>query len=117
MTEKIDTSKWPDALLDNEGYPTEEYLKFIREYNPCVMPIMNFVEGILQDGWYMSDWGFVLRKAYKGKRKLELHTGGWSGNEDTIQAILSNHWLTYNTMKYVQWRTGGHYYFEINLKD
>lgn len=113
MEQKIDTRNLPDTLLDEEGYPTEEYLKFIREYSDCVMPILNFVEGILQDGWYFGDWGFILHKRYGGKRKLELHTGGWSGNEDTIEAILSNIHLTHGKMKYLQWRAGGHYYFEI----
>lgn len=102
----------PDILLDNEGYPIDEFLKFIKYYTPERMPILNFIE-ILCDGWYFGDWGYKLHRKYAGKRKFELHTGGWSGNEATIEAVLSNIYLTHFTMRYVKWFTGGHYYFEI----
>ena len=107
--------KIPKTLLDEEGYPTEEYLQFIRDYTNETMPIMDFVE-ILQDGWHFSDWGFKLHRKYAGKRKLELHTGGWSGNEEIISAIVNNVYLTSFKMKYKKWHTGGHYYFEITIK-
>ena len=104
----------PAVLLDNDGYPTEEWLQFIKSYKPDEsLPLLTFVEMVLVDGWYMSDWGFKLHKKYKDKCKLELHTGGWSGNEETIAAIKSNMWLTHFQMRYVMWRTGGHYYFEL----
>ena len=104
----------PAVLLDNDGYPTEEYIKFIKDYTSETMPIINFVLGVLQDGWYFGDWGFKLKRKYRGIRKLELHTGGWSGNEEIIYAIKSNLWLTDFKMKYVKWYTGGHFYFEIS---
>jgi len=97
-------------LLDCNGYPTSEFLKFIKDYK--TMPIMEFLE-ILRDGWHFRDNGFRLKRKYKGKRKLELHTGGWSGNEETISSILSNTYLTHFKMRYVRWEAGGHYYFEI----
>ena len=106
----------PDVLLDDEGYPTTEWLQYIKSYKPDEsLPLLTFVEMVLVDGWYMSDWGFKLHKKYKGKRKLELHTGGWSGNEETIAAIKSNMWLTHFQMRYVMWKTGGHYYFELSV--
>jgi len=102
----------PNTLLDGEGYPTKEYLRFIKDYTDKTMPIMDFVS-ILQDGWHFSDWGFKLHRKYGGKRKLELHTAGWSGNEEIIYVIKENIYLTHFKMKYVKWYTGGHYYFEI----
>lgn len=105
----------PTVLLDNEGYPTDEWLQYIKNYKPDEsLPLLRFVE-IIQDGWWMSDWGFKLHRKYKGKRKLELHTGGWSGNEEIISAIKSNMWLTQFHMRCVMWRTGGHYYFELTV--
>lgn len=105
----------PQVLLDSDGYPTKEWLRFIKLYKPSdEIPIMSFV-ALLMDGWWAADWGIVLHKKYKGKRKLELHTGGWSGNEDIIDAILANIYLTHFAMRYIKWLTGGHYYFEINL--
>ena len=102
-------------LLDDEGYPTEEWLQFIRNYKPDEsLPLIQFVEEVLVDGWWMPDWGFKLHRKYGGKRKLELHTGGWSGNEEVIDAILSNIWLIHCKMRYLMWKAGGHYYFELN---
>jgi hypothetical protein len=106
--------KQPDILLDDEGYPTEEYLQFIRDYTHETMNIIDFVN-VLSDGWYFGDWGFNLGRKYKGTRKLQLHTGGWSGNEKIINAILSNIYLTHCEMKYIKWHVGGHYYFEIKI--
>jgi len=102
----------PDVLHNKSGYPTEKFLSFIRNYTPKVMPIFDFLI-ILKNEWYASNWGFKMHNKYDKKRKLELHTGGWSGNEELIQAIKANPYLTSFTMKYVSWKTGGHFYFEI----
>lgn len=106
----------PDRLLDADGYPTPEWLKYISDYTDKVMPIMQFVQCVLIDGWHFSEWGFRLHRTRNGIRKLELHTGGWSGNEETIMAILGNIYLTHFKMQYVKWTRGGHYYFEIKVK-
>lgn len=104
----------PDELLDNEGYPTDEWLEFLRKYNPgSNEEALKFVKEVLPDGWYYWVWGVKLRRKYRGRRILELHTGGWSGNEDVINAMLSNMYLTGIYMQYMKWYRGGHYYFEI----
>jgi hypothetical protein len=100
--------------LDNDGYPTDEWISFIKNFDNKTMPIMEFVE-LLRNNWWMSDWGFNLQRKYNGIRKLFLSTGGWSGNEETINAILSNFWLR-NLLGYTQWNRGGHYIFEIPVK-
>ena len=44
----------PAVLLDDEGYPTEEWLQYIKNYKPDEsLPLLNFVEMVLVDGWYM----------------------------------------------------------------
>ena len=108
--------KLPKEVMDDGGYPTQEFLDFVKQYEPDdSLPLVTFVEKVLVDAWWSSDWGFKLHRKYRGIRKLELHTGGWSGNEETIGAITSNIYLTHFKMKYVMWRTGGHYYFEIRV--
>lgn len=98
---------------DNEGYPTDEFLDYVRDTEfRTTEDIMEFVE-TLRDVWYFGGWGFKLHRKYKGVRKLELHTGGWSGNEQIIEAMKENIWLTHFKMSYVRWETGGHHYFEI----
>ncbi|MFA5067990.1 MAG: hypothetical protein WC466_08180 [Candidatus Izemoplasmatales bacterium] len=95
-----------------KGYPTKKYLQMIKDYDGNQMPIMDFVD-IVCKNWNHGDIGYKLHKKHKGKRKFELHTLGWSGNEEIIQKIIKNIYLTHFLMKYYKWETGGHYYFEI----
>lgn len=102
-------------FLDVSGYPTEEYLQFIRDYKPDVMPIEDFLK-IIFSSWYHGAYGYSLGRAYKGVKKLELHTLGWSGNEDVIEVLLSNTYLTHFSLQYKKWETGGHYYFNVPIQ-
>jgi len=94
-------------LLDSEGYPTEEALSYIEKYD-CLKN--GFIEliNLIEEMWWMSDWGFKLT----GKRnlKLELHTGGWSGNESIIYVLHTNFFWSMCWVKSIR---GGHYWFEI----
>lgn len=107
------TPELPNDLLDNEGYVTDEWLEFIKAYQPSEeLPYLKFLE-LIRQTWWQSDWGFVLHRKYKGIRKLELHTGGWSSNELIFGAMRSNIYLTHFKLRYVMWKTGGHHYFEL----
>ena len=44
---------------------------------------------------------------------IEFHTGGWSGAEELIAAMLEHFWIRYFHTK---WSRGGHYTFEIPTK-
>jgi len=100
----------PENFIDDEGYPTNEILQWIKDFDPQIMSFINFVE-ILHKCWWMDDWGFVFKRKYKNKRTLELHTGGWSGNENIIRALKSN--FFFFSMTWQKTYVGGHYYFEI----
>ncbi len=61
---------------------------------------------LLRDIWWNSDWGIVQ----KGN-ELQLHTGGWSENEDIMNI------LKYSLFWALSWEKterGGHYYFNLN---
>jgi hypothetical protein len=104
-----------EPLKDHEGYPTDECLEFIRTYKPSeFMPLIKFVEEYLQEAWWMPERQFVLHRKYAGVRKLELHTGGWSGNEDIIRTLQENR-ILWVMMRYYMWKAGGHYYFRISI--
>lgn len=102
MTQK-DLAKWPNEALDDDGYPTEEALQFIENYDiaqDSPEGLIKFIEEI----WYHGDWGFI-----QDGDKLELHTGGWSGNEDVIRSLQKTFFWTFF---WESSRRGGHYYFD-----
>ena len=103
-------------MPDKDGYPTEEELKKIEtwDFNRPIEELLDFLESI----WWMSDWGFKRKNGrieFSKKKciKLELHTAGWSGNEDIIRSLqkLRPIWWMY----WVSSHRGGHYYFEIPM--
>ena len=98
-----------------EGYPEDFELRKIQKWNTSdVINLIDFIESI----WWTPDWGFrkTWGKDHIHKKRhvinLELHTGGWSGNEDVINALLKN--TMFKIMWYSQWNRGGHYRFEID---
>ena len=102
--------------MEEYEYPTDEQLDRIKQWDTLaigVKPLVEYVESL----WWAPDWGFKLRDGYiqwdrRRAKKLELHTGGWSGNEDIIGALRSSFfWFLY-------WQKslrGGHYWFTIPL--
>ena len=96
--------------MDVNGYPTDKELKTIETWFPDEKPIIELLE-YLEELWWCSEWGYKLT----GKRilKLELHTGGWSGNESIIEALEKN--FTFWSMYWQKTIRGGHYYFRIPL--
>ena len=85
--------------MDENGYPDEEELEKIRTWDPTdPLGLLAFVCA----RWHFGDWGWHV----KG-HTYHLSTGGWSGNEDLINAMQANYvfWaLCWHTS-----RRGGHY--------
>jgi hypothetical protein len=91
-----------ELTLDEDGYPTESLLEYVRTY-PLIEKGPEELLRVLESNWYFGDWGFE----HSGDL-LELHTGGWSGNEEMIRALKENFfWNLY----WESSRRGGHYYF------
>lgn len=72
----------------------------------------------LRDLWqyktyFVENWG--LDHIYKKNPVLllELHTAGWSGNEDIIEELEKN--MLFWNMWWWKTERGGHYYFEIDF--
>jgi len=82
--------------VNNDEYPTEKELEIVKEWDILKNGVGGLLEHI-ESIWWCPDWGFKL----SGKRvfRLELHTGGWSGNEDIIEALKSNNlfWVMFNS--------------------
>jgi len=96
-----------------DEYPEENELKQIRNWEIAGKDTTNenlhsniqeLIE-FIQERWRYTGNYFQLNGRY-----LELHTGGWSGNEDIIHALRLNlFWMIY-WQKSVR---GGHYYFKL----
>jgi len=92
-------------------YLTEEELDKIKCWDvntkERVFELLDYIE----DLWQYSDSGFKRRG--KNVIGLQLHTGGWSGNESIIDALRDNtlFWSSY----WISAHRGGHYYFKIKL--
>ena len=92
-------------------YLTEEELDKIKCWDvntkERVFELLDYIE----DLWQYSDSGFKRRG--KNVIGLQLHTGGWSGNESIIDALRDNtlFWSSY----WISAHREGHYYFKIKL--
>lgn len=89
-------------MPDDNGYPTQEELTKIATWPLQDIPgLMRYIGSL----WFWPDYWRV-----RG-RFVYAHTGGWSGNEDIVEAMMENvvFWG-------ITWRLslrGGHFKFEI----
>ena len=78
------------AELGNDGYPTEATLSAIRGYEVATDA----------DRWELLEhvaalWSYPIYITMERPHFARFSTGGWSGNEDLIEALRDNHtfWL------------------------
>jgi hypothetical protein len=92
-------------------YPTKSELTKITRWDFQKQDIMEFLD-YLRSIWWNADWGIVCT----GKQvlRLQLHSGGWSGNEDVIYALRRN--FIFWSICWLKSERGGHHYFKINKK-
>jgi len=112
--------------MSEEEYPSEEFLKYVEEFD-CLKDDVRILINRIEDEWWSAEWGFkrtTLPDIFKemgiddgvsNQLALELHTGGWSGNEDILLALKKNKWfyMFYWDMS----RVGGHEYFRFTKFD
>ena len=90
-------------MPDYDGYPTEEELEYIRNFNTAENDwneLMEYIQGI---------WTYGESAFYKDNFRWIVHTLGWSGNEEIIGSMMNNtiFWIMY----WEESRRGGHYKF------
>ena len=98
-----------ELTFDKDGYPTDESLDFIAQYDPrehgdSWADLLSFLFSV----W---NWNDFVRM--KGSR-LELVTGGWSGNESVIEALGKN--ILFWAMFWQRSERGGYFLFKIPAK-
>jgi hypothetical protein len=101
---------------DDDGYPTEEAIERVRKFKGQPEELL----ALVRTGWHYGDWGWHEESACdddslnRSVHRYYLHTGGWSGNESLISAMENN--FQFWMVVWVQSRRGGHYIFEVRLK-
>ena len=101
-------------MPDQDGYPTDDELKRIKEW-PISEDYAEWFD-FIRSCWWAADWGWYEEDAHdelfnRQVKHYSISTGGWSGNESIIEAMQENGivWI----MTWVQSSRGGHYIFEI----
>jgi len=89
--------------FDSAGDPTEETLIALRSYGNDYADWTKML-WLLEDIWHWGD------KVVQNQNKIELHTGGWSGNELIIQYLQET---IFWSVCWIRSERGGHYYFKI----
>jgi hypothetical protein len=100
--------------LDEDGYPTEDALEEIRNWDPMdPFGLMDYV----YDLWWAADWGWeeTVDRDRPENHYFHISTGGWSGNEDIISAMEHN--FIFWVQAFRMLRAGGHYVFRIEEKE
>ena len=95
--------------MSDNTYPSDESLKLIREWpRDNFLGLMDFVRDI----WNYPEWGFMITQEID-ERVFELHTGGWSGNEEILSALQEN--TMFWAMSWESSRRGGHYILKVKV--
>mgnify|MGYP000973252424 FL=1 len=91
-----------------KDYPTDRQLKMIRYWDSTIEELYDFIVELWEYEPPSMRNGFNSLRKYV--YKMEIHTWGWSGNEDIVEELKHTmFWI-------VCWQKstrGGHYYFEI----
>jgi hypothetical protein len=108
-----------ENFLSEDGYPSDEELESIRNWPIHTGRDLTAVLSYIGARWNWGDSMWVKlgrrRREWPGgplHRRYEIHTGGWSGNEDLIYALRENTvaWM----MTWKQTSVGGHYVLMVN---
>ena len=91
-------------------YPTDDDLQRVKDWPiPCTTESAQAWFDFIKSVWWMPDWGWS-----QDGEVLSISTGGWSGNEDIIGAMMDN--FIYWSLCWETSRRGGHYTFKLPSK-
>lgn len=90
-----------------DGYPTEATLKSIREFTISDRTDCITLFSQIKSVWQYADSGFWQ----EDQNKYSISTGGWSGNEDIIDAMRGN--FMFWSLCWHSHTRGGHYVFML----
>lgn len=94
-----------DPVLGSEGYPHLIELQRIREWpwEGGFRSLMDYVHR----RWQYADVGYWKQEG----DRFAISTGGWSGNEDLVAAMMDN--MMFQSLCSISWQRGGHYVYDV----
>jgi hypothetical protein len=109
----------PDDLnIDDDGYPDEAVLEQIRTADTIgtgarwmVETFPRLAETLPCSTCEVEDVQNIIGRPAK---RIHFSTGGWSGCESFVEAVLGNVML--RVMYFYAWRRGGHHMFEVSVE-
>lgn len=109
-----------DSYASDEGYPAEAWIAQLDALDATALDFTDAADFLTNRLPVIAETIFCLTvRVEDGKdellrkvpvKRIEYHTGGWSGAEDLIQAMLKQFWITHF---HTRWERGGHFYFEV----
>ena len=96
----------------SERYPTDEVLEYIRDYDWTRYGMDDLLQCINAEWWPNGIRPQDRYEDREGRSILILTTGGWSGNEDIIEALRTNKHMWW-TVHWLLSKRGGYYEFDI----
>lgn len=95
----------------NDGYPDLFELERIEKWDVKDFPaLLDYIEGLHVYKKYVRRE--VVIEFNRPVLEWHYSTGGWSGNESLIYALLNN--FLFKSAWYYSWQRGGHYVFRID---
>ena len=104
----------PEPTFTRDGYPTDEALEWLSMYNDLEPGGAQFATWLAFAEKLWSSYGSVRRVKREGQSCIRFATGGWSGNEDVIDAMRRNY-LKWE-MTWYSSRRGGEHIFLLREK-
>jgi len=94
-----------EPTFDADGYPTEETLEAIRDWDCVGRKQRDALLAFVKKAWRYADSTWAV-----GPEGLCVSTYGWSGNESLVSAMQENH--VFWSLVWKQSNRGGHFVFE-----
>lgn len=99
----------PDELIDDNGYPTEEALNYLKAFRGTGSEMVEYIRSLMNNGDSRVD-DFVDSYGLREQR-LTLWTRGWSGCEEVIAALRGT---MFQLMSWESSHRGGMHTFVLN---
>ena len=120
----MDSDTKTDGMMELIGdglYPTGALLEKLEKFELGKTKLIDYLR-LITDHWWSADGLIHFEKGptfpelpdFGDSYRMRISTGGWSGNEDIIDAVKKSDFCF---LFWEEWKRGGHFVFEFSVKD